>query len=104
MARGINKVILIGNLGRDPETRYSQGGNAVTNFSLATSDSWRDRNTGVHQGRVTVADSNVIDVDDRDFDDPASATSDAGRLYVDDGEPQLVQPFSSSGLAGLWVA
>lgn len=46
MARGINKVILIGNLGRDPETRYSQGGNAVTRFSLATSDSWRDRQTG----------------------------------------------------------
>ena len=36
MARGINKVILIGNLGRDPETRYSQGGNAVTKFSIAT--------------------------------------------------------------------
>ena len=46
MARGINKVILIGNLGRDPETRYSQGGSAVTNFSLATSESWRDRQTG----------------------------------------------------------
>lgn len=45
MARGINKVILIGNLGRDPETRYTQGGSAVTNFSLATSRQWRDRET-----------------------------------------------------------
>jgi single-strand DNA-binding protein len=46
MARGINKVILIGNLGRDPETRYSQGGGAVTNFSVATSENWRDRQSG----------------------------------------------------------
>ena len=46
MARGINKVILIGNLGRDPETRYTQGGSAVTNLNLATTDQWRDRETG----------------------------------------------------------
>ena len=52
MARGINKVILIGNLGRDPETRYSQAGNAVTNFSLATTDSWTDRQSGERQERT----------------------------------------------------
>ncbi len=52
MARGINKVILIGNLGRDPETRYSQGGNPVTNFSVATSESWRDRESGEQQERT----------------------------------------------------
>ena len=52
MARGINKVILIGNLGRDPETRYSQAGNAVTKFSLATSESWRDRQSGEQQERT----------------------------------------------------
>ena len=52
MARGINKVILIGNLGRDPETRYAQGGSAVTNFSVATSESWRDRNTNEQQERT----------------------------------------------------
>lgn len=52
MARGINKVILIGNLGRDPETRYSQAGNAVAKFSVATSDSWRDRQTGEQQDRT----------------------------------------------------
>ncbi|MDP6375217.1 MAG: single-stranded DNA-binding protein [Pseudomonadales bacterium] len=46
MARGINKVILIGNLGRDPETRYTQAGSPVCNFSLATSESWKDRQTG----------------------------------------------------------
>ena len=45
MARGINKVILIGNLGRDPETRYSQDQRPVTTFSVATSESWTDRNT-----------------------------------------------------------
>ena len=52
MARGINKVILIGNLGRDPETRYTQGGSAVTTFSLATSDQWRDRETNEQQERT----------------------------------------------------
>ena len=52
MARGINKVILVGNLGRDPETRYTQGGSAVTQFSVATSDSWRDKTTGEQQDRT----------------------------------------------------
>ena len=52
MARGINKVILIGNLGRDPETRYSQGGSAVTTFSIATTDQWRDRETNEQQERT----------------------------------------------------
>ena len=52
MARGINKVILIGNLGRDPETRYAQSGSPVTNFSVATSESWRDRTSGENQERT----------------------------------------------------
>ena len=52
MARGINKVILIGNLGRDPETRYTQSGSAVTNLRIATSESWRDRNTNEQQERT----------------------------------------------------
>ncbi len=46
MARGVNKVILIGNLGVDPETRYTASGTAVTNLSLATDESYKDRNTG----------------------------------------------------------
>jgi single-strand DNA-binding protein len=46
MARGINKVILIGNLGRDPEIRYTQDGQAVVNFTLATTMEWRDKATG----------------------------------------------------------
>ncbi len=52
MARGINKVILIGNLGNDPETRYTQSGAAVTNISLATSESWKDKQTGQQQERT----------------------------------------------------
>jgi single-strand DNA-binding protein len=53
MARGgINKVILIGNLGQDPEVRYMPSGTAVANVSLATSESWRDRNTGETQERT----------------------------------------------------
>ena len=46
MARGINKVILIGNLGADPEVRYTQSNSAVCNLSLATSEQWRDKQTG----------------------------------------------------------
>ena len=49
MARGINKVILIGNLGGDPEVRYMPSGNAVTNVNLATSESWKDKQTGQQQ-------------------------------------------------------
>ena len=46
MAGSVNKVILIGNLGRDPEVRHSQSGAKIVNFSLATSESWKDKNTG----------------------------------------------------------
>lgn len=52
MARGINKVILVGNLGQDPETRYMPSGNAVTNISIATSESWKDKQTGEQQERT----------------------------------------------------
>ncbi len=52
MARGINKVILIGNLGKDPETRVSQGGGAITNITLATSETWKDKQTGENQERT----------------------------------------------------
>lgn len=52
MARGVNKVILIGNLGADPETRYMPNGNAVCNITLATTDSWKDRQTGQEQSRT----------------------------------------------------
>lgn len=46
MARGVNKVILIGNLGADPEIKYMPSGEAVANLRLATSESWKDKNTG----------------------------------------------------------
>lgn len=52
MARGVNKVILVGNLGDDPQIRYTQGGTAITTLSLATSESWKDKNTGEQQERV----------------------------------------------------
>ena len=52
MARGVNKVILIGNLGNDPEVRFTQGGDAVANLSLATHESWRDRTSGEMQERT----------------------------------------------------
>ncbi len=52
MARGINKVILIGNLGADPETRYTPSGSAVTNIRVATSESWKDRQSGERQERT----------------------------------------------------
>ena len=52
MARGINKVIIVGNCGQDPETRYMPSGGAVTNLSLATTESWKDKNTGQQQERT----------------------------------------------------
>lgn len=52
MARGINKVILIGNVGQDPEVKYMPSGGAVTNISVATSESWKDKNTGQPQERT----------------------------------------------------
>ena len=52
MARGINKVILIGNLGNDPDIRYTASGAAVANISLATAESWRDKESGEQQERT----------------------------------------------------
>lgn len=52
MARGVNKVILIGNLGNDPEIRQSQGGGSVASVSIATSSSWRDKQTGEMQDKT----------------------------------------------------
>ncbi|MBE9548853.1 MAG: single-stranded DNA-binding protein [Proteobacteria bacterium] len=52
MARGINKAILVGNLGKDPETRYTPSGSAVTNITIATSESWKDKQTGEQQERT----------------------------------------------------
>ena len=52
MARGINKVILVGNLGNDPETRYMPSGDAVTNISVATTESWKDKQTGEQKDRT----------------------------------------------------
>jgi single-strand DNA-binding protein len=52
MARGVNKVILIGNLGKDPEVRYTPNGVAVANLTLATSESWKDKQSGEMQERT----------------------------------------------------
>jgi single-strand DNA-binding protein len=52
MARGVNKVILIGNLGNDPETKFLPSGGAVTNVNLATSESWKDKQSGQMQERT----------------------------------------------------
>ncbi|BCD97315.1 single-stranded DNA-binding protein [Marinagarivorans cellulosilyticus] len=52
MAKGINKVILVGNLGQDPEVRYTQAGGAIANISIATTDSWTDKASGQRQDRT----------------------------------------------------
>ena len=67
MAGSVNKVILIGNLGRDPETRNMQDGNPVVNMSLATSESWRDKNTGERREktewhRVVIFNNHLADI------------------------------------------
>ena len=67
MAGSVNKVILVGNLGRDPEIRTTQDGLKVANLSLATSDSWRDKNTGERKERtewhrVVIFNERLVDV------------------------------------------
>lgn len=52
MARGINKVILVGHLGKDPDVRYAPSGQAIANITLATSEQWKDKNTGEKQERT----------------------------------------------------
>ena len=52
MARGVNKVILVGNLGADPETRYTASGSAITSIRIATSEQWKDKQTGENQERT----------------------------------------------------
>ncbi len=70
MAGSINKVILVGNLGRDPEIRSLNSGDKVCNLSIATSESWKDRNTGERQERtewhrVVIFDQQLVDVCER---------------------------------------
>ena len=52
MARGINKVIVVGNLGQDPETRYMPSGSAVTNLTVATNETWKDKQSGEQKERT----------------------------------------------------
>jgi single-strand DNA-binding protein len=52
MSRGINKAVIVGTLGKDPEIKYAQNGNAVVNVSVATNESWKDRETGEAQERT----------------------------------------------------
>jgi single-strand DNA-binding protein len=52
MNRGVNRVTIVGNVGQDPEIRYMPNGNAVANISIATSESWKDRNTGQMKDRT----------------------------------------------------
>ena len=70
MAGSINKVILVGNVGQDPQVRTMQNGQKVVSFSLATSDRWRDRQTGEQKEqtewhRVVIFNSNLVDVAER---------------------------------------
>ena len=53
MSNGINRVIIIGNVGQDPETKFLPSGEAVTNFSLATSETWKDKQSGERKERNT---------------------------------------------------
>jgi single-strand DNA-binding protein len=67
MAGSVNKVILVGNLGKDPEIRSTQGGQRIANFSLATSENWRDRTSGERKERtewhrVVVFNERLVDV------------------------------------------
>ena len=52
MARGVNKAIIVGNLGRDPEVRYTANGNAISNITVATTESWKDKQSGERQEKT----------------------------------------------------
>ena len=70
MAGSVNKVILVGNLGRDPEIRSMQSGDRLAQLSVATSESWRDRNSGERRERtewhrVVIFDNNLVDIAER---------------------------------------
>lgn len=52
MSKGVNKVIVLGNIGKDPETRYTASGTAITSLSVATSEAWKDKTTGEKQERT----------------------------------------------------
>jgi len=70
MAGSVNKVILVGNLGRDPEVRYSQDGGKIVNFSMATSESWKDRQTGERKEktewhRIVIFNPNLAEIAER---------------------------------------
>ena len=54
-SRGVNKVILLGNLGQDPEVRYMPNGGAVANLTIATSDSWKDKQTGEQKEKTHIS-------------------------------------------------
>ena len=67
MAGSVNKVILVGNLGRDPEARFTQDGTKIVNFSMATSESWKDKQTGERREktewhRVVIFNENLADI------------------------------------------
>lgn len=67
MSGSVNRVILVGNVGRDPEIRFTQGGDKIANLSVATSESWRDRQSGERREktewhRVVIFNSNLADI------------------------------------------
>ena len=86
MAGSVNKVILVGNLGRDPEIRTTNDGTKVANLSLATSESWRDRNTGERRERTEW--HRVVIFNDRLVDVVEKYVSKGSKLYIE-GQLQM---------------
>ena len=89
MAGSINKVVLVGNLGRDPEVRHTASGSKIVHLSVATSDSWRDKN-GERQEKVVIFNSNLADFAER-------ALKKGSKVYVE-GSLQTRKFTDSSGV------
>lgn len=95
MAGSINKVILVGNLGRDPEIRTTQDGREIANLSIATSESWKDRNTGERREktewhRVVLFNENLVNV-------VKNYTKKGSKLYIE-GQLQTRKWTDQSGV------
>ncbi len=95
MSGSVNKVVLVGNLGRDPEVRHAQDGSKIVNFSVATSETWKDRDTGERKDRTEW--HRVVIFNDRLADVAEKYLRKGGKVYLE-GQLQTRKWNDASGV------